>query len=201
MKIDPQNYWNPVIFKNNARINIKNVVTTINDLKFNEQKILVCGRRESSHPDFFPKFSTPTTNVESTLYVTVDHDPHYVEYITRKGNYALSLIVDPTVAKKISDIGGKIFWFSHEFLDDDLPKILCGKSLKSNSGLAAISLASYFGAKSILLSGITLSEKIYHQFHEGKKIVFENINTRRTKIFSLDGVLAKQLKFDDWCSM
>ena len=67
-----------------------------------------------------------------------------------------------------------------------------------NSGLASISLSSYFNAKSILLSGVKLTG-LYAKFLEGKKLVFENASKNKTKIFSLDGVLAAKTTFDDWC--
>ena len=59
-----------------------------------------------------------------------------------------------------------------------------------NSGLAAISLANYFNASSILLSGIKLNN-MYEKFLEGKDLVFQTIFKNNTKIFSLDGILAK----------
>ena len=66
-----------------------------------------------------------------------------------------------------------------------------------NSGLSAISLANYFNANSILLSGIKLSN-MYEKFLEGKDLVFQTILKNNSKIFSLDGILAEQITFDDW---
>ena len=197
MKLDPNNYWNTEIYEKNASVNIKQVKKTIADIQFNEEKVLICGRGESPHPDFYPRFSTPTTNIDSTFYVTVDHHPSYAQYITKKGSYALSLIVDPIISKKINDLGGKIFWFSHDFLDYDLPKIISGKFPRGNSGLSAISLASYLDVKFILLSGIKLSGD-YAQFLEGKELVFDYLSKKGTKIFSLDGLLAKKLSLEGW---
>lgn len=200
MKLDPNNYWNPEIFKKNASLNINQVKKTIADIQFNEEKVLICGRGESSHPDFYPRFSTPTTNIDSTFYVTVDHHPSYAQYITKKGSYALSLIVDPIISEKIHDLEGEVFWFSHDFLDYDLPKIISGKFPRGNSGLSAISLASYLNVKFILLSGIKFTG-LYSQFFEGKEIVFENVNKFGAKIFSLDGIIADKLSYDDWCKL
>ena len=120
------------------------------------------------------------------------------EYFSKKGNYALSLIVHPDVPKKILELNGEIFWFSPQYLKNDLPKIISGVITMDNSGLASISLSSYFNAKSILLSGVKLTG-LYAKFLEGKKLVFENALKNKTKIFSLDGVLATKTTFDDWC--
>lgn len=200
LKLDPNDYWNPEIYKINSEYNIKNVDYTIADIEFNKTKVMICGRGEFSHPNFHPRFSTPTTNIDSELYVTVDHDPNYVNYITRKGCYVLSLIVDPVIAKKILKMGGKIFWFSPDYFNFDIPKIIPGKFPIGNSGLSAISLASYLKVKFILLSGIQLTRK-YNQYLDGKEIVFDNVTNSGTKIFSLDGVLAEKLSYDDWCNL
>jgi len=198
LKIDPDNYWNPEIYQENAEINLKSVENTIDDLKFDSKKFLLCGRSTNDHPSFNPRFSTPTTNIDSELYSTVDHDPNYVDYISRVGNYALSLITDPTLHQKILQIGGKIFWFSPDHFKNDLPKIISGQFPIGNSGLTLISLASYFGAESILLSGIKLTGQ-YSQFLHSKELVFENIKKNNCDIFSLDGVLSKQISFTSWC--
>jgi len=95
-------------------------------------------------------------------------------------------------------LNGKIFWFSPQYLKNDLPKIISGVITMDNSGLASISLASYFNAKSILLSGIKLTDS-YAKFLEGKKLVFENTSKNKTRIFSLDGILATKTTFDEWC--
>lgn len=84
----------------NARMNIKNVKHTIADLNFQSDKVVICGRGATDHPDFQPRFSTPTTNIESELYVVVDHSPQYARFINKPGNYALSLIVNPDSLKK-----------------------------------------------------------------------------------------------------
>ncbi len=191
-------YWNPSFFYKNAEINLKKVKNTISDLKINYEKIMVCGRAVDSHPNFYPRFSTTSTDIESKLYVLVDHTFFQKNSIKRNGNYALSIIVHPLSAQKIESIGGKIFWFSPEYLENSLPKIVSGKFPRDNSGLATISLASFFGAKQILLSGINLSNKIYEQFIDGKDIVFSKICKNGAKIFSLDGVLAEKISFDDW---
>ena len=95
-------------------------------------------------------------------------------------------------------MGGKIFWFSPEYFDCDLPKIITGKYPRGNSGLATISLAAYFGVKNILLSGISFSEKMYDQFLEGKDMVFSNLKNDGVRLFSLDGVLAEKIGFEEW---
>lgn len=200
MEIDSSNYFNPKIYEKNAEINLKFVETSINELKFDSDKFLVCGRGSDFHPDFSPKFSTPTTNIDSELYCTVDHDPKYVNYITRKGNYALSLIVDPLVPNKILELGGKIFWFSPDYFNNDLPKINSGDFPIGNSGLTLFSLASFFGAKFILSSGITLTGD-YSQFLPSKDLIFDKIIQKNCDIYSLDGKLSKQISFTTWCEL
>lgn len=200
MAIDYNNYWDERIYKKNSEINIKSLEYTIDDIRFETKKVLVCGRGSISHPNFHPRFSTPTTNIDSELYVTVDHDPLYTKYITRQGNYALSVIVDPKVPKKILRLGGKIFWFAPEYLDLDIPKIISGKFPRGNSGLAAIMLASYLNVKYILLSGIKLDGQ-YSQFMEGKDLVFNLIKNSGTSIFSLDGILCEQINYSEWCKL
>ena len=189
--------WNPKFYKN-AEINIKKVKSTINDLDFNYNKIMVCGRGTDSHPNFHPRFSTTSADIESELHVLVDHTFLHKESIKRNGNYALSLIVHPLIVQKIENLGGKIFWFSPEYLENDLPKITAGKYPKENSGLATISLASFFGAKKILLSGISFTNRIYEQFQGGKDVVFSNIHNNGGKIFSLDGILAEKISIEEW---
>lgn len=200
MKIDYSNYWNHKIYENNAEINLKSVEASIDELKFDSEKFLVCGRGNNLHPDFNPKFSTPTTNVDSQLYCTVDHDPKYVDYITRKGNYALSIIVNPSVPTKILELGGKIFWFSPDYFKNDLPKINSGNFPIGNSGLTLFSLASFFNAKFILSSGITLTGN-YSQFLPSKDSIFDEIIQKNCKIYSLDGILSKQISFTTWCEL
>jgi hypothetical protein len=190
-------YWNTDLYKENAENNSKCVMDAIDDIDFSSDKVMICGRGTNSHPDFFPRFSTPTTNIDSTLYVTVDHDPAYADFITRKGNYAVCLIVDPLVPKKITEVGGKIYWFSPDFLNYDIPKISIGKIPRGNSGLAAISLASYLKVKSILLSGIKFTDH-YKQFIDGQKLVFDYVSESGSKIYSLDGILAEQLTIEQW---
>lgn len=187
----------PEKIKEYAETNIKNIKKTICDLSFNSNKILICGRGEDTHPQFSPRFTTPSTMIESDLYVTVDHHPPKKEYFTKKGKYALSLIVHPDVPKKILDLGGDIFWFSPQYLNNNLPKIISGLYTMDNSGLAAISLANYFRANSILLSGIKLNN-MYTKFLEGKDLVFKTILKNNCKIFSLDGIIATQITFNDW---
>ena len=38
------------------------------DLSFDSKKILICGRGETIHPEFIPRFTTPSTMIESDLY-------------------------------------------------------------------------------------------------------------------------------------
>jgi hypothetical protein len=194
-----EEYWNPLNFYENAEINAKKVENSINDLKFNFEKIMVCGKAVDQHPKFQPRFSTSSTDIDSKLYVLVDHTFFQKKSIKRNGKYALSIIVHPLVVQKIENIGGEIFWFSPEYLKNDLPKIVSGKFPRENSGLATISLASYFGAKKILLSGIKFDDKKYKQFLDGKEIVFSKIKNEGKEIFSLDGVLAKKITFTKWC--
>ena len=104
----------------------------------------------------------------------------------------------PLIVQKIENLCGKIFWFSPEYLENDLPKITAGKYPKENSGLATISLASFFGAKKILLSGISFTNRIYEQFQGGKDVVFSNIRNNGGKIFSLDGILAEKISIEEW---
>ncbi len=194
-----EEYWNSSNFYKNAEINCKNIKFTIDDLDgYNYEKIMVCGRASNNHPKFHPRFSTTSTDIESELYVLVDHTNFHKESINRNGNYALSIIVHPLVVQKIENLGGKIFWFSPQYIKNDLPKIISGKFPKDNSGLASISLASFFGAKKILLSGINLTNKIYEQFQPGKDIVFSNIHKNGAQIFSLDGILAEKITFEEW---
>ena len=196
-----ERYWDSSNFYKNAEINSKNIKSTIKELNFDYEKIMVCGRASNNHPNFHPRFSTTSTDIESELYVLVDHTNFHKESINRNGNYALSIIVHPLVVQKIENLGGKIFWFSPQYFENDLPKIIAGKFPKDNSGLATISLASFFGAKKILLSGINLTNKIYKQFQAGKDIVFSNIYKNGGKIFSLDGVLADKISIDEWNKM
>ena len=79
----------------------------------------------------------------------------------------------------------------------EIPKIISGVYIMANSDLSAISLANYFNANSILLSGIKLSN-MYEKFLEGKDLVFQIILKNNSKIFSLNGILAEQITFDDW---
>ena len=65
MKIDYDNYWNPEYYLENSEINKKYVENTINDLNISEKKVMICGRGEKLHPDFHPRFSTPTTKLSS----------------------------------------------------------------------------------------------------------------------------------------
>lgn len=188
------------LIKTFSETNLKNIEKTVEDLSFNRKNFLVCGRGEIVHPKFNPRFTTPSTMIESDLYVTVDHHPPKKEYFTKKGKYALSLIVHPEVPKKILEIGGEIFWFSPQYLVNDIPKIIAGTSTMDNSGLAAISLANYFNAESILLSGIKLSDR-YERFLKGKDLVFQSVLNNNTKIYSLDGILAEKIAFNDWCNI
>jgi len=197
MSSEPFDNISPELVKIYSEINIKNVKNTIDDLSFNTKKILVCGRGENTHPEFTPRFATPSTMMKSDLYVTVDHHPPKKEYFTLSGKYALSLIVHPEVPKKILDLGGEIFWFSPQYLKNNLPKIIAGVHTNDNSGLAAISLAHYFHAKSILLSGIKLNDR-YRKFLKNKELVFKPILEDNTKIFSLDGTLAEKISFLNW---
>jgi len=197
MSFEPFDDITPELIKTYSEINIKKIKKTISDLTFTNEKILVCGRGESIHPNFSPRFTTPSTMIESDLYVTVDHHPPKKEYFTMSGRYALSIIVHPDVPKKILELGGEIFWFSPQYLKNDLPKIVAGVATNDNSGLAAISLAHHFNAKSILLSGIKLNNR-YEKFAKNKDLVFNPILNSNSKIFSLDGTLAEKISFYEW---
>ena len=72
---------------------------------FNYDKIMVCGRATNNHPDFYPRFATTSTDIESELYVLVDHTFSQKESIKRSGNYALSIIVHPLTVQKIENLG------------------------------------------------------------------------------------------------
>jgi len=197
MESEPIDNITPELVKSHSEINLKNVKNTINHLSFQSKKILVCGRGENTHPTFSPRFTTPSTMIESDLYVTVDHHPPKKEYFTMSGKYALSLIVHPDVPKKILELGGEIFWFSPQYLQNNLPKIIAGIHTNDNSGLAEISLAHYFKAESILLSGIKLNDT-YEKFAKNKDLVFGPILRSNSKIFSLDGTLAEKISFSEW---
>ena len=184
------------IYLRNAKMNIKNVKHTIADLNFQSDKVVICGRGSGDHPDFRPRFSTPTTNIDSEIYVVVDHSPHYTRFINKTGNYALSLIVNPELPKKILSEGGKIYWFSTEYLEDDIPRI----RFERNSGIAAISLANYFHVKYVLLSGMTLDGQ-YAEFFEGGRSVIMEVESRGTKVFTIHGNLTKKITFNEWCQL
>lgn len=192
--------WDPEIFYAHADANQKMIEYTISDIEIGMNKIMVCGRGTDRHPDFSPRLSTATADIDSDLYVTVDHHSDYDQYVTRPGNYALSVIVDPSVPKKVAEIGGKVFWFSPEYMDIGLPKIVAGKFPYGNSGLACVMLASFFGARHILLSGIGLTGH-YTQFLDGKDIVFETVRRNNTTLHSLDGILCEKTEFEDWCAI
>ena len=198
MKLPDESYWDRSVYQKNSEDNIPKIKQSIDDLEFKFDKIMVCGRGSDSHPDFHPRFSTTSTDIDSDLYVLVDHSALSLRWIKRGGNYALSTIVHPSVVEKIEALGGKIFWFSPEYFDCDLPKIITGKYPRGNSGLATISLAAYFGVKNILLSGISFSEKMYDQFLEGKDMVFSNLKNDGVKLYSLDGILAEKIGFEEW---
>ena len=198
MKLPDESYWDRSVYQKNSEDNIPKIKHTVDDLEFKFDKIMVCGRGSDSHPDFHPRFSTTSTDIDSDLYVLVDHSALSLRWIKRGGNYALSTIVHPSVVEKIEAWGGKIFWFSPEYFDGDLPKIITGKYPRGNSGLATISLAAYFGVKNILLSGISFSEKMYDQFLEGKDMVFSNLKNDGVKLYSLDGILAEKIGFEEW---
>jgi hypothetical protein len=200
MNFNPNDYWNQNIYFENSKINSKNIDKTINDIDYDVKKILICGRGQKSHPNFNPKFSTPSTNVTSELYVIADHSPSYSNHITRKGNYAISLITHPSVVKKILELNGEIYWFCPEFLNYDVPKIITGEFPKGNSGLAAISLASHLKINYILLSGLGFTKE-YSQFSSGIKIVLENLNNSGMIIHSLDGLIAPKITFSDWINL
>ncbi|CAI9832228.1 conserved hypothetical protein [Nitrosopumilaceae archaeon] len=165
---------------------------TISDIRLNSKRALVCGRGSETHPGFRPRISTPTADIESDLYVTVDHSPDYVGYITRPGDYAISVIVDPAVPKKIAEVGGKIHWFAPSYMDLPVPRITAGKFPRENSGLACVALAVFLGAREVLLSGIRLSGR-YAQFMEGKEIVFREASGAGVSLYSTDGVLCDRV--------
>lgn len=189
--------WNPDKYIENAEVNLDQVRNTIDDIILDSDKVMICGRSANSHPDFHPRFSTPSTNLESELYVIVDHNETYVNHIKYGGDYALSLIVHPSVVKKINRINGKIFWFSPDYLQNDLPKIIQGKFPIGNSGLTEISIAAYKNIRNILLSGINLTNE-YSIFMEGKDLIFKYAKNRIKKIYSLDGILTQKISYDDW---
>ena len=198
MELPDESYWDRSVYQKNSEDNIPKIKHTVDDLEFKFDKIMVCGRGSDSHPDFHPRFSTTSTDIDSDLYVLVDHSALSLRWIKRGGNYALSTIVHPSVVEKIEALGGKIFWFSPEYFDCDLPKITAGKYPRGNSGLATISLAAYFGIKNILISGINFSEKRYEQFLDGKDFVFSNLLNDGVRLFSLDGILAEKIGFEEW---
>lgn len=106
-----EKYWDPSNFYKNAKINSEKIKNTIDDLEFNYDKIMVCGRATNNHPDFHPRFSTTSTDIESELYVLVDHTFSHKKSIKMSGNYALSIIVHPLTVQKIESVGGKYFGF------------------------------------------------------------------------------------------
>lgn len=193
-------YWNPDKYIKNAEVNLDHVRNTIDDIILDSDKVMVCGRSANSHPDFHPRFSTPSTNLESELYVIVDHNDAYTQHIKRGGNYALSLIVHPSVVKEINEKNGKNFWFSPDYLQNDLPKIIQGKFPIGNSGLSEISIAAYKNIKNILLSGINLSGD-YSIFTEGKDLIFKYAKDRIKTLYSLDGILAQKIRYEDWLKL
>ena len=194
------NIWDPVQYTKNSEVNLDQVKYTIDDINLDFGKVMVCGKAAFSHPDFHPRFATPSTNYQSDLYVIVDHTSAYAEYIKWGGSYALSLIVHPDVVKEINKKNGKIFWFSPDYLKNDLPKIVQGKFPIGNSGLSEISIAAYKNIKNILLSGINLSGG-YSIFLDGKELIFKYAEKRIEKIYSLDGVLAHKISYEDWLEL
>ncbi len=197
MKYNSNDQWNPEVGKTNAEINLKNVEHTIEDLEMENKKILVCGRGSRNHPKFTPRFSVPTVDIDSDLYVSVDMSPANALAVKRRGKYALAIIVDPSVSKKVKELGGEVYWFTPEYLDVNMPKINAGKFPFDNSGLAAISIASYLKADNILISGIKLDGK-YTMFKEGKEIIFNELKSKGVKIYSLDGALSKKITVERW---
>ena len=185
-------YWQPETYYRNAGINRASVSKTISDIRFDYERVLVCGRGSETHPGFRPRISTPTTGIKSDIYVTVDHSPDYVKYITRPGKYAISLIVDPAVPKRITEAGGEIYWFAPSYMDLPVPSITAGRFPRENSGLACVALATFLGAKEVLLSGISLSGK-YAQFRDGKEIVFNTARHSGVSLYSTDGKLCDKL--------
>ena len=185
-------YWKPETYYRNAGINMPAVKRTISDIGFDYERALVCGRGTGTHPGFKPRISTPTTDIESDIYVNVDHSPGYVKHITRPGKYAISLIVDPAVPKKITEVGGEIYWFAPSYMDLPMPSITSGMFPRENSGLAGIALAAFLGAREILLSGIHLSGG-YAQFLDGKEIVFNTARHLGVSLYSTDGRLCDRV--------
>jgi len=193
----PPDVWNPKQYYENAETNLSQVRNTIDDITLDFDKVMVCGRSTDSHPDFHPRFSTPSSNIESELYVIVDHNDTYTQHIKRGGNYALSIIVHPNVVKEINKKNGRVFWFSPEYLQNDLPRIIQGKFPIGNSGLSEVSIAAYKNIKNILLSGINLTGD-YAIFTEGKDLIFKYAKDRVKTLYSLDGILAQKITYDDW---
>jgi len=66
-----------------------------------------------------------------------------------------------------------------------------------NSGLTALAIATYKNIKSILLSGINLTDE-YSIFMDGKDLIFSYAKSKMTKIHSTDGILAKKITYEDW---
>ena len=192
--------WNPEQYTKNSEANLKDVKYTIDDLSLDFDKVMVCGKAARAHPDFHPRFSTPSTNYQSDLYVLVDHTSAYVEHIKHDGNYALSIIVHPDVVKEIKRKNGNIFWFSPDYLQNDLPKIIHGKFPIGNSGLSEISIAAYKSIKHVLISGINLTNE-YSIFLDGKELIFRYAENRIKKIHSLDGILAEKISYEDWLKL
>jgi len=200
IRIIPDGYWDKNLYAENSEINLAQVDKTIDDIRFDYKKVMICGRATDSHPNFAPRFSTPSADIQSDLYVIVDHKKSYQNNISRGGNYALSLIVHPEVVKKIIEIGGKVYWFSPDYLKNDLPKIIQGKFPVGNSGLTAVSIAAYKDARSILLSGINLTNE-YSVFMDGKELIFSYVKNKLAKIYSTDGILAERITYEDWLKL
>ena len=69
MDFKPIDSITPELVNTHSEVNIKNVEKTVNDLQFSEEKILVCGTGASSHPEFNPRFVTPSAMIKP-IYIS-----------------------------------------------------------------------------------------------------------------------------------
>ena len=105
-------------------------------------------------------------------------------------------MIEPTESESLEELDR--FVDAMNSIYEEIMEIKDGKYPKENSGLATISLALFFGAKKILLSGIIFTNKIYEKYQGGKDVVFANIHNNGGKIFSLDGNLAEKISIEEW---
>ena len=93
-----ESYWNGSVYRKNSEDNIPKIKQTIDDLEFGFDKIMVCGRGSDTHPDFHPRFSTTSTDIDSDLYVLVDHTAPSLRWIQRNGTVSYTHLTLPTKA-------------------------------------------------------------------------------------------------------